>query len=135
MGRKLRRLYAPRVDGDSFITTHIPKRQSQAYLELVDNRPKCTEIAYERIREYLFEIGRNDMGLEWGWIAHAAKIAGLNYRTAWSIVHREQTAAGPIVVEQISRKLRCPVSVFYDAHIPKVARHAPRHELRAVAAE
>lgn len=121
MGRKLRKIYPPRIDGNSFVTSHIPRRQTPEYLHLVENRPRCTELAYERIREYLFEIGRNDMGLEFGWMAHAAQVAGLNYATARAIIHREKTSIGPTVVEQISRKLRCPVSVFYDVTPPRVA--------------
>lgn len=131
MARKLRKLYPPRIDGASFVVNHIPKRISADYEQLIDNRPRCTEIAYERIREYLFEIGRNDMNLEIGWMTHAAEVAGITYATARAIIHRDKTSVGPTVVEQISRKLRCPVSVFYDATPAKVAMPKAAPAVRA----
>lgn len=109
MGHPLRKLHIPRIDGRSFIATSMPRRPRN-----LDDRPICTEVAAARIREFLFEVGRNDKDLEWGWMAHAAKSAGLNYGTARSIIHRDKTSVGPTVVEQISRHTGCPISVFYD---------------------
>jgi hypothetical protein len=95
----------------SFVHAHLPKRP-----RLVEERTPAKEIAGVRIREYLFDLGR-EMRHEFGWMAHAARKAGLNYATARKIIRGDRITVGPDVVDQISLTTGCSVSIFYDLEV------------------
>ena len=109
MGWALRKLDLPPLKGRSFVAQHLPRRRLRVVDEL-----DCDAVACERVRSYLFEIGRTDKNLERGWMIHAAEKAGLNYATARSIIHRDKTVMGLHVAKQISAKTGIPVHIFYD---------------------
>lgn len=107
MGQPAKKIKPPKLSETSFVRAHMPKRPRE-----VADRIACKELAGQRIREFLWELGlEKEHHL---WMAHAARRAGLNYSTARSIIHGEKINVGPDVVDQISMATGCPVSVFYD---------------------
>jgi hypothetical protein len=104
---------APTFRGDkkSLIRALMPKT-----VRRVESRKPAKEIAGVRIREFLWDIGR-EMDHEYGWIAFAAKRAGLHYETARALIHGVKINVGPDVVDQISMSTGCPVGVFYDLDV------------------
>lgn len=84
-------------------------------LELAMEKRPCAEIAAERIKEFLWDLGAEK---DWyRWIAAASRAAGLNYRTAYDIATGRKNYVGPRVVDQIATITGIPVSVFYDEEI------------------
>lgn len=102
-----------RGDKKSLIRSLMPKTVRE-----VEKRQPCKEIAGVRIREFLWDIGR-EMDHDYGWIAYAAKRAGLCYETARALIHGSKINVGPDVVDQISIATGCPVGYFYNQEIDR----------------
>jgi hypothetical protein len=110
MGAALK-LKKPSLKAPSFVSQHLPRRPRA----INDDRRPCKEIAAERVREFLWELGAEVEYATPGWKAYAIKKAGLHcYHTGWAIIQGEKTTIGPDVIDQISAKTGCPVGVFYD---------------------
>src|SRR5262245_65051960 len=103
---------APQIDDRSFVRAHIPRRR----LEIVDDRDPGNIVAARRIREFLYDIGR-ETDFEYGWKARAIKRAGLTYHTGWSIIQGHHESVGFGVIEQISRATGCSIAVFCDSEV------------------
>lgn len=104
------RIRAPQIDDRSFIRAHLPRRPREIDLD----RDPGNVIAARRIREFLFDIGR-ELGMEYGWKAKAIAKAGLQYNTGWRIIQGLHVSVGFGVIEQISLATGCPISIFCDS--------------------
>lgn len=110
---KLPVVKAPSFRGDriSLIRALMPKA-----VRKIEKRQPAKEIAGIRIREFLWDVGR-EMDYQFGWIAHAARRAGLQYETARALIHGIRLNVGPDVVDQISMATGCSVGTFYDPEV------------------
>lgn len=94
------------------LITEPPKRK------LTVVRRPSGEVAAERVYELLYEIGQEwqEMhGREYGWKAAAARKAGLNYATAWTIMGGEHPSLSTRTVDKVSQALNIPIAAFYDS--------------------
>lgn len=123
MGYPLRKLDLPRLSGHTFISAHIPPQRER--IKLVSQARKQTEdeIACDRVRRWLFEMGKADKGaedgsLDYGWMAHVSERSGLTYGVTRAIIHRDQTRLSLYSARMISRKTGIPLHIFYDVTSP-----------------
>lgn len=103
------RIRAPQIEDRSFVRAHIPRRPRA----ISEERDPGNVVAARRIREFLFDIGR-ELGMEYGWKAKAIARAGLQYNTGWRLIQGLNESVGFGVIEQISRATGCPLSIFCD---------------------
>lgn len=106
------RIRAPQIDDRSFIRAHIPRKLR----EVPENRDPGNIVAARRIREFLYDIGR-ELNFEYGWKAKAIARAGLTYGTGWQIIQGISASVGFGVIEQISMATGCSISVFCDSEV------------------
>ena len=80
-------------------------------------RPKhardCGAVAATRVRELLVEIGE-DLQHGYGWKAHAARVVGLPYSTAWAILDGTCDRLGTKTINRICTVTGCPVGELTD---------------------
>ena len=101
-------LKAPRMHEGSFIRANMPRRV-RAVTEL---HPE--EIAARRVREYLWDMGKQDRGHVWGWKGYVADRLNIPYQTALNIINGKLTRLGLTLVKHFAVQTGCPISVFYD---------------------
>lgn len=119
---------APRMEeSGSLIRQHMPKRVRTS----VELHPE--EIAAKRVRAYLWDMGKVDRGLVWGWKLYVADRLNLPYNTALAIINGRLTRLGLQLVKHFAVQTGCPISVFYDEKVRTMA--APSEaEIQAAAA-
>ncbi len=106
------KIKAPQIDDCSFVRAHIPRKR----IALVEDRDPGNIVAARRIREFLYDVGR-ELEFEYGWKAKAIARAGLTYGTGWQIIQGISDSVGFSVIEQISRATGCPIGVFCDSEV------------------
>lgn len=106
------KIKAPQLEDRSFVRAHIPRKLR----EVPENREPGNLVAARRIREFLYDMGR-ELEFEYGWKAKAIARAGLNYSVGWSLIQGHHESVGFGVIEQISRATGCSISVFCDSEV------------------
>lgn len=116
-GAAARQLRLPIHDyaSDHKVLAALKTYKTKQRLQAAKRKRSCAEVAAERIREFLWDLGADK---EWErWIAASSRDAGLGYTTAWAIARGKKTRVGPDVVDQISKATGIPVAVFYDEEV------------------
>lgn len=82
-------------------------KSSRPKLRLVSRMRPSAEIAAERVRDLLLEIG-NDCNYIWGWKTAAARELGLGRITTSNLIDRKVTRLGTHVIDQVVQKTGIP---------------------------
>jgi len=106
---------APRnEEGGSLIRQHMPRR-----VRSMEIHPE--EIAAKRVRAYMWDMGRVDRDLVWGWKQYVADRLNIPYATALKIINGNLTRLGLTLVKHFVVQTGCPISVFYDEKVRTMA--------------
>lgn len=114
MGYALRKLNKPRLDGHSYLYGRVRGvRGDKKYVPRAQLRIAAAETACRRVREYLFERGELDKGLELGWMKHVSDWTGLPYEIARGIIHGDITSLTLYAAQRFSDRTGVPLHVLY----------------------
>lgn len=122
MGYALRELHPPKLNGKTYLAERMPKWKPRLAKKLVPRselRCQAAETALNRVREYLFELGEADKGLELGWMKYVSDKTGIPYDITRQIIHHDKVELTLYVAQRLSDKTGIPLHVLFDMTVAK----------------